>query len=120
MTNSNVTTEMLYDQLNGLKETIRDFKEDFKIFKYEVYNRFDQIDKRFEHTDRRFEQMDKSFVKIESQQSEDRKVLMDLFEHRDNMKLSLTRTLLTVTGLVSGIVAFIVSFITGKAIILKS
>ncbi len=63
-------------------------------------------------TNRRFE-------RIETQQTEDRKILMNLWEHKDNMKLSLTRTLLTVTGTISGVVAMIVSFITGKAIILK-
>lgn len=99
MTNTNVSTEMVY-------ELLKDFKEDFKTFKYEVYNRFDQVDKRFE--------------RIESQQVEDHKVLMELHKEKDNMKLSFTRTLLTVTGFTSAVIAMIVSFITGKAMIYKN
>lgn len=99
MTNSTVTTEMVYDLL-------KDFKED-------TYKRFEQIDKRLEQVDKRFERM-------ENQQLEDRKILMNLWENKDNMKLSFTRTLLTVTGLTSGVIAFIVSFITGKAMIYRS
>lgn len=59
------------------------------------------------------------FERIESQQMEDHRILMNLWEQRDNMKLSYTRTLLTMTGVISGVVAMIVSFITGKAIIYK-
>lgn len=99
MTNSTVTTEMVYDLL-------KDFKED-------TYKRFEQIDKRFEQVDKRLDG-------IEYQQREDRKILMELWKEKDNMKLSFTRTLLTVTGLTSGVIAFIVSFITGKAMIYRS
>lgn len=101
------------DDLQHIKETVRDLKEDFKNFKYEVYNRFDQIDKRFEQVDKRLDG-------IEYQQREDRKILMELWKEKDNMKLSFTRTLLTVTGLTSAIIALIVSIITGKAIIYRS
>lgn len=59
------------------------------------------------------------FEQIEAQQVEDHRILMNLWEHKDHMKLDLTRTLLTVTGTLSCVVAFIVSFITGKAIIYK-
>lgn len=120
MTTSNVTIEMVYNELKGVKddlqhvkETVRDFKEDFKNFKYEIYNRFDQIDKRFEQADKRFE-------RIENQQTEDHKILMELWKEKDNMKLSLTRTLLTVTGLFSAVIALIVSIVTGKAMIYRS
>lgn len=127
MTTSSVTLEMVYNELKGVKddlqhvkidlqhvkddlqhvkETVRDFKEDFKNFKYEIYNRFDQIDKRFE--------------RIENQQTEDHKILMELWKEKDNMKLSLTRTLLTVTGLFSAVIALIVSIVTGKAMIYRS
>lgn len=113
MTNSTVTTEMVYNQINSLKETMQDFKEDFKNFKYEIYNRFDQIDKRFEQADKRFERM-------ENQQTEDHKILMELWKEKDNIKLSFSRSILTVTGFVSAIVALIVSIITGKAMIYRS
>lgn len=134
MATSNVTIEMVYDELRGVKddlkgvkddlkgvkdqskgftetlidfkETPRDFKEDFKTFKYEVYNHFDQIAKRFE--------------RVENQQAEDHRILMELWKEKDNMKLSFTRTLLTVTGLTSGVIAFLVSLITGKAMIYRS
>ena len=84
-----------------------------------IYQRLEQIDKRFEQVDKRFEQMDRNLMRIESLQTSDRQILMNLWEHKDNMKLSYTRTLLTVTGLFSGVVAFIVSVITGKAMIFK-
>lgn len=91
-----MSNEMIY-------EILKEFKED-------VSNRFDQIDKRLDLMDKRIE-------RIEQQQTEDRKILMNLWENRDNLKLNLTRSLLTVTGILSGVIAIIVSFITGKAII---
>lgn len=98
-----ITNEMIYQRLeDGEKRTdmrIEMLATQLKDFKDETIRRFERI---------------------ESQQMEDHRILMNLWEYRDNMKLSFTRTLLTVTGLVSGVVAVIVSFITGKAIILKS
>lgn len=101
-----ITNEMIYqrieqmdDRLKALEMCTEMLATTFKEFKDETIRRFERI---------------------ESQQMEDHRILMNLWEYRDNMKLSFTRTLLTVTGLVSGVVAFIVSFITGKAIILKS
>lgn len=91
-----MSNEMIY-------EILKEFKED-------VSNRFDQIAKRLDLMDKRIE-------RIEQQQTEDRKILMNLWENRDNLKLNLTRSLLTVTGILSGVIAIIVSFITGKAII---
>ena len=84
-----VSNEMIFDLL--------------KEFKVDAYKRFEQLDHRLD--------------RIENQQTEDRKILMNLWENRENMKLSMTRSLLTVTGIISGIVAIIVSFITGQAII---
>lgn len=110
MTTMEISNRMIYELL--------------KEFKADVYKRFDQIDGqfaqvngRFEQMESRFGQMDRRLDRIENQQTEDRKILMNLWENRENMKLSLTRSLLTVTGIISGAVAIIVSFITGKAII---
>ncbi|MBI5754015.1 hypothetical protein HZA40_02635 [Candidatus Peregrinibacteria bacterium] len=112
-----ITNEMIYEMLKESKDSNN--------------RRFEQIDQRFEQievllrefkaeTNRRFEQMDRRFERIEALQMEDHRILMNLWEQRDNMKLSYTRTLLTMTGVISGVVAMIVSFITGKAIIYKS
>lgn len=87
MNTTTITNEMLYELV--------------KEFKHDVNQRFEQTEKRLD--------------RIETQQTEDRKILMNLWENRENMKLSLTRSLLTVTGIVSGVVALVVSFITGKA-----
>lgn len=114
MTTMEINNEMIY-------ELLKDFKAD-------VYKRLEQTEARIEmihellkefKTDiyQRFEQIDHRLERIENQQTEDRKILMNLWENRENMKLSLTRSLLTVTGIISGAVAIIVSFITGKAII---
>lgn len=84
-----ISNEMIY-------ELLKEFKED---------------------VNRRFEDINKRFDRIEMQQTEDRRILMELWEHRDKMKLNLTRSLLTVTGIVSGVIAIIVSFITGRAVI---
>ena len=57
-----VTNEMLYDLL--------------KEFKRDVHKRFEQVDKGFEQVDKRFEQ-------LEENQSEDHKLLMDLWENQN-------------------------------------
>lgn len=119
-----ITNEMIYKML-------KDFKDSTEKRFEQVEKRLDNVEQRSLGLEQRFEMLydmlkefkadtNRRLDKIEAQQLEDRRILMNLWEYRDNMKLSFTRTLLTVTGLVSGVVAVIVSFITGKAIILKS
>lgn len=122
-----ITNEMIYRKLEQMDQKFAQIDEHF----IKSYGRIQNLEMRMEmiatqlrdfkaETNRRFEQMDKSFERIEAMQTEDHRILMNLWEHKDHMKLDLTRTLLTVTGTLSFVVAFIVSFITGKAIIYKS
>ncbi len=133
MTNA-ITTEMLYElmldfkkemqsfkvELNGLKNEQQGFKtelkgikEELRLFKYEVTKRFDLVDMHLNINDKRFDA-------IENLQAQDHKVLTDLWENRKDMKLSLTHTLLTVTGVTSGVIAFVVAIITGKAMTFRN
>ncbi len=135
-----VTNEMIYKKFEQIDQRFAQIDQRFAQIDQrfeQIDQRFSQMDKRFENlerqnemfyemfrefkddTNRRFEQMDKNFMRIEALQMEDRRILMKLWEERDNMKLSYTRTLLTMTGVTSGVIAMIVSFITGKAIIYK-
>lgn len=91
MTTTTITNEMLYD-------LIKEFKED--------------TSRRFEQVDKRFEQIDKRLDRIENQQSEDRKILMDLWHHKDNMELKLSKSFLAVTGILSGGISLTVSVLT--------
>ena len=126
MENAIVTTNMIYEFL--------------KEFKLEVYNRFEQIDKRFEQVDKQFEQVDKRFEqvdkhfeqvekridRIENQQldarkmlmdiwqarNEDHKMLIDLWQSRDKVTINFSRTFTAVNAFISGIVAtFIALFV---------
>ncbi len=71
-----VTNEMLYDLL--------------KEFKRDVHKRFEQVDRRFEQVDKRFEQ-------LEENQSEEHKLLMDLWENRSKNTLNFSSTYFIVT-----------------------
>lgn len=102
MTTATITNEMLY-------ELIKEFKADMN-------RRFEQVDKRFEQIDNRLEQNDRRFDRIEHQQDEDRKILMDLWQHKDNLELKLSKRLLAVTGILSGGVSFTVSVLTNALI----
>lgn len=91
MTTTTITNEMLY-------ELIKEFKTD--------------VNKRFEQNDSRFNQIDRRLDRIENQQNEDRKILMDLWHHKDNMELKLSKSLLAVTGILSGGISLTVSVLT--------
>lgn len=99
-----ITNEMLY-------ELIKEFKEDFKYFKTDVLNRFEQVDKRFEQVDDRFEQMDKRLIRIEDQQIEDRKLLMQLWENRSKSNLNFTSFYFLITLFASTTVAMLGSYV---------
>jgi predicted nuclease with TOPRIM domain len=119
MTTTIITNEMLYELLKEFKEeTRRNFDMVNKGFE-QVDSRFEQVDKRFEQVDNRFKQIDKRldqhdrrFDRIENQQNEDRKILMDLWHHKDNMELKLSKSLLAVTGILSGGISLTVSVLT--------
>lgn len=91
MTTTTITNEMIY-------EVLKEFKEDTK-------RNFYQVDKCFEQVERRLD-------RVEYQQSEDRKILMDLWHHKDNMELKLSKSLLAVTGILSGGISLTVSVLT--------
>lgn len=91
MMTTTITNEMLY-------ELLKEFKEDTK-------RNFEQVDKRFEQVERRLD-------RVEYQQTEDRKILMDLWHHKDNMELKLSKSLLAVTGILSGGISLTVSVLT--------
>lgn len=97
MNNITVTNEMLY-------ELFKEFREDFKGFKIDVNRRFDEVDKRFE-------QIDKRFTQLEDAQSEDRKILRDLWENRDKQTLNFSSIYFAVTLTASILAAVATSYI---------
>lgn len=125
MNNITVTNEMLY-------ELFKEFREDFKGFKREVNSRFDQVDKRFEQVDKRFEQIDQRFdlvdkrfeqvdkrfeqvdnrfAQLEDAQSEDRKILRDLWENREKQTLNFSSIYFSITLAASVMAAIATSYI---------
>lgn len=112
MTTTTITNEILYELLKEFKEdTKRNFEQIDKRFE-QVDNRLEQVDNRFKQNDSRFAQLDRRLDRIENQQSEDRKILMDLWHHKDNMELKLSKSLLAVTGILSGGISLTVSVLT--------
>lgn len=92
-----ITNEMLY-------ELIKDFKDDSR-------QRFDQVDKRFEQVDKRFEQADKRLDRIEDQQTEDHKILMELWENRSKSNLNFTSFYFLITLFSSTTIALLGSYL---------
>lgn len=117
MNNITVTNEMLY-------ELFKEFREDFKGFKKDVNSRFDQVDKRFEQidqrfdlvdkrfeqVDKRFEQVDNRFEQLEDAQSEDRKILRDLWENREKQTLNFSAIYFAITLSLSVLAAAATSY----------
>lgn len=77
-----ITNEMLY-------ELLKDFKKD-------VHKRFEQVDKRFE--------------RIENQQAEDHKILMELWENRSRQTLNFTSAYFLITLISSMLIALATSY----------
>lgn len=102
--NATITNEMLY-------ELIKDFKDDSRQRFEQIDNRFEQVDKRFEQIDDRFEQVDKRLVRIEDQQIEDRKILMELWENRSRSNLNFTSFYFLITLFASTTVAMLGSYV---------
>ncbi len=121
-----ITNTMIYELLLEMKK-----RQDQMDLKFDqMASRQDQMDSRLALLETKVEwlcetirdfkaETSRRLDRIELQQNEDHKVLMQLCEDRGKVKLELTRTLLTVTGLMSGIIAFVVSFVTGKAMIFQ-
>ncbi len=110
----NVTNGMLYD-------LIRDFKDDVNRRFAEVDKRFEQVDKRFEQIDKRFEQVDKRFEQLYKEMGEmreamkeDRNKLNEVYESRDKVTITFSRTFVGINMVLSAMVSAFISLLMGR------
>jgi predicted nuclease with TOPRIM domain len=86
------------DRLENLEAKIDSLQSELADFKAEANQRFDRLEKRLD--------------RIEDQQMEDRKIIMDMWREKDKVTATFSRTFaflnIFIASLVSGFVAFFV------------
>ncbi len=118
----NVTNGMLYD-------LIRDFKDDVNRRFAEVDKRFEQVDRRFEQMtaemnsrfeqitadmNSRFEQVHREMDEMKEMIKEDRKKLNEVYESRDRVTVTFSRTFVGINMVLSAMVSSFVSLLMGR------
>lgn len=89
-------------EMHSFREEMYEFKKEFREFKKESYRRFEYLEKRMD--------------RLENLQMEDHKILMELWQSRDKVTVSFSRTFTFVNAFISCFVATITSlFVSSKA-----
>ena len=114
-----VTNEMIWEQLQ--KMDLRLGKIEGKLDAVEVRLgavevRLDAVEGRLSNIEQKLEFHDQQFKFLNQRIDHIESMVKEMWEERNGLKVSVTRTLLTTTGILSGVVALVVSFVTGKAI----
>ncbi|MFA6917538.1 MAG: hypothetical protein WC285_01725 [Candidatus Gracilibacteria bacterium] len=81
---------------NIFLEDFKKFQEEFREFKNDVHRRFEQADKRMD--------------RIEYQQLEDRKMLMDVWQSREKVTVNFPKGFVGINAFISGVISATVAF----------
>lgn len=118
MNTQTITNEMLYTALQELTKEFRLVKDDFEVLKVDVRSLKEDMRlvkdeiKSLKEDFRSFKiEVNQHFERIDNQQTEDRKILMELWENSSKQNLNFTSTYFLVTFMTSVLGSWLISYL---------
>lgn len=115
-TNTTVSNEEIMEFLNKFYNEFIGLKNELNSFKNQTDSRFTNIENKLSNHSEKFEIINTKLNYQAAIMERHENTLQEILKDRKELKLGLTKSLFTVTGVLSGAIAIVVSFVTGKAI----